>query len=160
VPILFTTIASSIANSWRLGKAVHSWFTDQPLKQDFSKFLTSLDHRRVLYAEWQCESMPAVLHSLSDVLSDVRKFRSNHPDNVELGVLLGELIISLQAGLDELHQFKATTAGEVKAYREILKIRSSMAQTLAILCGKTGVSPKGGDLEKLIMDMALVRPKA
>lgn len=121
VPILFTTLVSAVANAWKLGKAVHGWVTDQPLKQDFSRFLSCLEHRRVLYAEWQYESMPAALHSLSDILQEVRKFRSNHPNNVELGVLLGELIISLQTGLDELHQFKATTAGEMKAYRELIK---------------------------------------
>ena len=160
MPITFTTLVSAVANAWRFGKALHSWATDQPLKQDFSRFLAHLEHRRVLYAEWQYESMPAVLHSLSDILHEVRQFRSNHPNNVELGVLLGELIISLQAGLDELHQFKPTTAGEMKAYRALLRVRSSLAQTLAILCGKTGISPQGRDLEKFIMDMALVRPKA
>lgn len=159
MPITFTTLASAVANAWKFGKAIHSWVTDQPLKHDFSRFLTNLEHRRVLYAEWQYESMPAVLHSLSDILQEVRQFRSNHPNNVELGVLLGELIISLQLGLDELHQFKPTSAGEMKAYRALLKIRSSLAQTLAILCGKTGVSPQGMDLEKFIMDMALVRPR-
>ncbi len=160
MPITFSTLTSIIAGTWKVGKAVHSWVTDQPLKQDFQRFLASLEHRRVLYAEWQYESMPAVTHSLSDILGEVRRFRANYPDNIELGVLLGQLIISLQESLDELHHFKATTAGEMKAYKELLKVRSNLANTLAILCGKTGVSPKGSDLEKFIMDSALVRPKA
>ena len=160
MPITFSTLSTIIAGTWKVGKAVHGWVTDQPLRQDFQRFLASLEHRRVLYAEWQYENMPAVTHSLSDILREVRRFRANHPDNVELGVLLGQLIVSLQASLDELHRFKATAAGEMKAYKELLKIRSNLAHTLAILCGKTGISPHGSDLEKFIMDSALVRPKA
>lgn len=160
MPITFSTLTSIIASTWKIGKAVHSWATNQPLKHDFQRFLASLEHRRVLYAEWQYETMPAITHSLSDILSEVRHFRANHPNNVELGVLLGELIVSLQESLDKFHQFKATTAGELKAYKELLRVRSNLASTLAILCGKTGVSPHGGDLEKFIMDSALVRPKA
>ncbi|KLD69922.1 hypothetical protein [Xanthomonas pisi] len=159
MPATFFTVATFVANAWKFGKAVHGWATDQPLKRDFKKFLAHLEYRRVLYAEWQYESMPAVTHSLSDILQEVRRFRSNHPDNIELGILLGELIMCLQDGLDQFHQFQATTAGEMKAFKQLLKIRSELAQTLAILCGKTEVSPQGGDLEKFIMDMALVRPK-
>jgi len=39
-------------------------------------------------------------------------------------------------------------------------VRAEIARTLAILCGKTGVSPAGSDLERFIMEMALVRPRA
>ena len=160
MPITFSTLSSVIAGTWKIGKAIHSWATNQPLKDDFEKFLANLEQRRVLYAEWQYESMPAVTRSLSDILNEVRRLRSNHPDNVELGVLLGELIVSMQESLDELHQFKATTAGEIRAYKELLKVRIKLAGTLAILCGKIGVSPHGRDLEKFIMDSAMVRPKA
>ena len=160
MPITFSTLSAFIAGTWKIGKAIHNWATDQSLKDDFERFLASLEHRRVLYAEWQYENMPAVTHSLSDILTEVRRVRSNHPDNVELGVLLGELIVSMQESLDELHQFKPMTAGEVKAYKELLKVRIKLAGALAILCGKTGVSPRGRDLEKFIMDSAMVRPKA
>jgi len=161
MPISFPTLASAVGATWKIGKAVYGWATNDPLKDDFKKFLSSLERRKVLYAEWQYESMPAVLSSLSKILDEVRRFRSNHPDNVELGVLLGELIVSLQEGLDYLHTANLTTpAQEFKAYKVLLKVRADMARTLAILCGKTGVSPTGNDLEKFIMDMALVRPKA
>ena len=160
MPATFMTVVSFVANAWKFGKAVHGWATDQPLKQDFIKFLAHLEHRRVLYAEWQYESVPAVTHSLSDILREVRRFRSNHPDNIELGILLGELIVTLQESLDQLHAFQATTAGEMKAFKQLLKVRSELAQALAVLCGKIKVSPQGSDLEKFIMDMALVRPKA
>jgi len=161
MPITFSTFSSAVAATWKLGKAVHDWVTNAPLRKDFESFLTCLEHRRVLYAEWQYESMPAVLASLSDILGEIRAFRSKHPNNVELGVLLGELIVSLQECLDKLHQHsQSTPAAEMKAYKVLLKVRSDMARTLAILCGKTGVSPHGNDLEKFIMDMALVRPKA
>ncbi len=160
MPITFATLCSAIASTWKIGKAIRNWVTDQPLKDDFARFMASLEHRRVLYAEWQHESMPAVTRSLSDILNEVRRFRSSHPENVELGVLLGELIVSMQESLDELHQFKATTAGEIRAYKELLKIRIKLAGALAILCGKTGVLPHGRDLEKFIMDSAMVRPRA
>ncbi|MDM8350887.1 hypothetical protein P8H27_18590 [Pseudomonas sp. sp1636] len=160
MPITFSTLSTAVAGTWKLGKAVHDWATNAPLKQDFERLLSSLEHRRVLYAEWQYESMPAVLSSLSDILRKIRDFRSNHPNNVELGVLLGELIVSLQESLDKLHNsHPVTPSEEMKAYRVLLKIRSDMAKALAILCGKTGVSPQGSDLQKFIMDMALVRPK-
>ena len=161
MPIPFFKLASSVATTWKMGKAIYDWSTNAPLKRDTERLLSNLEHRRVLYAEWQYESMPAVLHSLSDILREVRTFRSNHPDNVELGALLGDLIISLQSGLGELHSFNINSdAGEFRAYRVLLKIRSELAKTLAILCGKTGVSPHGGDLQKFVMDMALVRPRA
>lgn len=161
MPISFPTFASAVGATWKIGKAIYDWVTNDPLKDDFKKFLSNIERRKVLYAEWQYESMPAVLSSLSKILDDVRRFRSNHPDNVELGVLLGELIVSLQESLDFLHTANlATPAQEFKAYKVLLKVRADMARTLAILCGKTGVSPTGNDLEKFIMDMALVRPKA
>lgn len=161
MPISFSTLTSAIGATWKVGKALYDWITNDPLKDDFKRFLSSLEKREVLYAEWQYESMPAVLSSLSKILDKVREFRSNHPDNVELGVLLGELIVSLQDGLESLHKINPTTAAqEFKAYKVLLRIRSDMARTLAILCGKTNVSPVGKDLEKFIMDMALVRPKA
>ena len=68
MPATFFTVVTFVANTWKFGKAVHDWVTDQPLKQDFKKFLSHLEHRRVLYAEWEYESMPAVTHSLSDIL--------------------------------------------------------------------------------------------
>lgn len=161
MPIMFSTLTSAVAATWKIGKSVYDWATNAPLRRDFEKFLSCLEQRRVLYAQWQYESMPAVLSSLSDILHEVRDLRSKHPNNVELGVLLGELIISLQESLDALHSFQPTTpAGELKAYKRLLKVRSDMARTLAILCGKTNVSPAGSDLERFIMDMALVRPKA
>lgn len=160
MPILFDKFSISVAAGWKIGKAVYDWITDAPLRRDYERFLSSLEHRRVLYAEWEYETMPAVLASLSDVLNKVRDLRSNHPNNVELGILLGELIVALQNGLEKLHGFNMhSDAGEFAAYKALLKIRSELARTLAIICGKTGVSPHGKDLQKFIMDMALVRPK-
>lgn len=161
MPIPFEKFSVAVAKAWKIGKAVYDWATDAPLRRDFERLLAELEHRRVLYAEWQYESVPAVLASLSDILRQVRTLRSNHPDNVELGVLLGELIVSLQHGIDQLHRFNmGTDAGEFSAYKALLKIRSELARTLAVLCGKTGVSPSGNDLQNFIMNMALVRPKA
>ena len=161
MPVPFEAVSAAIAGAWKVGKGVHDWVTNAPLKKDYKSFLANLEYRKVLYADWQSESMPAVLVSLSDILKEVRSFRSRHPDNVELGVLLGELIVSLQESLDKLHTYhNSSTAPEMKAYKSLLKVRSDMAKSLAILCGKTGVSPKDSDLEKFIMDMALVRPRA
>ena len=161
MPIPFYKFASAVGTTWKVGKAVYDWGTNAPLKRDVGRLLSSLEHRRVLYAEWQYESMPAVLHSLAEILREIRAVRSNHPDNVELGVLLGELIVSLQNGMDDLHSINMhSDAGEFRAYRVLLKIRSELAKTLAILCGKAGVSPQGTELQKFVMDMALVRPRA
>jgi hypothetical protein len=160
MPIPFDKFSAAVAATWKIGKAIYSWATDAPLKRDFEQFLASLEHRRVLYAEWQYESMPAVLSSLSDILNQVRAFRSNHPNNDELTALLSDLIVSLQQGLDKLHSLNMhSDAGEFGAYKALLRIRSDLARTLAILCGKTGASPNGRDLQKFVMDMALVRPK-
>lgn len=160
MPITFFDLAKAVAGMWKAGKAAHDWLTDQPLKADVRNFLASLEHRRVLYSEWKYESMPAVVHSLSDILNEVRKLRARHPENIELGVLLGDLIMDLQSHLDELHKFNATKASDMKNYRTLLSIRADLANALAILCGKTGVSPAGTDLERFIMDCALVRPRA
>jgi hypothetical protein len=161
LPVTFETVSAGIAGAWKLGRGVHNWATNAPLRSDYRALLSSLEYRKVLYADWKSESMPAVLVSLSDILKEVRSFRAKHHDNVELGVLLGELIVSLQESLDSLHTYhNSSTVSEMKAYKSLLKVRSNMAQSLAILCGKTGVSPKDSDLEKFILDMALVRPKA
>lgn len=160
MPISFDKFSAAAATTWKIGKAIYDWATNAPLKRDFERFLSKLEHRKVLYAGWEYESMPAVLASLDDILREVRAFRSNHPDNVELGVLLGEFIVSLQQGLHRLHSFNMhSDFGEFGAYKTLLKIRSELARTLAILCGKIGVSPHGSDLQKFIMDMALVRPR-
>lgn len=161
MPITFTGLVSIVASSWKSAKAVHNWATDAPLRHDFEQYLAALEHRRVLYAAWEYENISAVLASLSEILDRTRDFRATHNRNHEVRELLGSFITVLQRESDTIHGCNMhTTQGEFMAYKALLKIRSEMAQVLAVLCGLLHVDPRSTELEQFIMNMALVRPKA
>ena len=161
MPITFTGLVSAIANTWKGAKALHNWATDAALKQDFKQYLSALEHRRVLYAAWKYENIHGVLASLSEILDRTRDFRARHGGNADIRKLLGSFIQVLQRESDTIRGCNMhTPQGEFMAYKALLKIRSEMAQALAVLCGLLGVNPSDTELEQFIMNMALVRPKA
>lgn len=161
MPITFTGLVSAIANTWKGAKALHNWATDAALKQDFQQYLSALEHRRVLYAKWEYENIHGVLASLSEILDRTRDFRARNGSNSEVRTLLGSFIQVLQRESDTIRGCNMRTSqGEFMAYKALLKIRSEMAQALAVLCGLLGVNPRDTELEQFIMNMALVRPKA
>lgn len=161
MPITFTGLVSAISNTWKGAKALHNWATDAPLKQDFQQYLSALEHRRVLYAAWEYENIHAVLASLSEILDRTRNLRAKHSRNLDVRKLLGSFIQVLQRESDTIHGCNMhTPQGEFMAYRALLKIRSEMAQVLAVLCGLLHVNPSNTELEQFIMNMALVRPKS
>jgi len=161
MPITFHWLVSIVANTWKGAKAIHNWATDAALKQDFERYLSALEHRRVLYVEWQYENTHAVLASLSEILDRTRDLRANHAKNSQVRTLLGSLIQTLQRQSDTIHGCNMhTRQGEFMAYKALLKVRSDMAQALAVLCGLLEVDPHSTELRMFIMNMALVRPKA
>ncbi len=161
MPITFSGLVSTIANTWKGVKAVHNWATDAALRQDFERYLAALELRRVLYAKWEYENIHAVLASLSEILDLTRDLRANHSKNAQVRKLLGAFIETLQRETDTIHGCNMhTRQGEFMAYKALLTIRSEMAQVLAIMCGLLNVSPHSTDLEQFIMNMALVRAKA
>jgi hypothetical protein len=161
MPITFNGLVSIIANTWKGAKAIHNWATDAPLKQDFEQYLSALEHRRVLYAQWEYENIHAVLVSLSEILDRTRDFRAKHASNSDVRRLLGSFIQTLQRESDTIDGCNMhARQGEYMAYKALLKIRSEMAQVLAVLCGLLHVNPRSTELEQFIMNMALVRPKA
>src|SRR4051794_2856605 len=103
MPITFSGLVSVVANSWKGLNAAHSWLTSAPLKADFEKYLAALEHRRVLYAQWEYENTHGVLASLSEILDRTRDFRAAHSKNPEIRRLFGSLITALQKASDTIH---------------------------------------------------------
>jgi len=156
----FSGFVSVVANGFRAARSVHSWATDSQLKNDFQGYLAFLEKRRVLYAEWQYENTRAVLASLSDIQHRTESLRSAHPSDKDLRSLLGKLVSSIQTASDVIRGCNMhSQEGEFMAFKALLKFRSDMAQTLAVACGRLGITPKDSELEQFIMNMALVRPK-
>lgn len=156
----FAGFVSVIANGFRAARSAHAWVTDAELTNDFQGYLAFLEKRRVLYAAWEYESTQSVLASLADIQHRTEDLRSRHPKNQTLRSLLGKLITSVQATSDVIRGCAMhTREGEFLAFKALIRFRSDMAQTLAILCGHLGVSPHDSELEQFIMNMALVRPK-
>jgi hypothetical protein len=161
MPITFSGLVSVIANSWKGLNAAHSWLTNAPLKADFEQYLASLEHRRVLYVQWEYENTPAVLASLSEILDRTRNFRATHSKNSEIRRRFGSLITGIQNASDTIRGCNMhTRQGEFMAYRALLKFRSELAGTLALFCGLLKVDPRSTELEQFIMNMALVRSTA
>ena len=156
----FTGFASVVANGFRAARSIHAWATDSQLKKDFQGYLAFLEKRRVLYAKWGYENKHGVIASLSDIQRRTEELRSAHPSDKELRSLLGKLITSIQNASDVLRGCDMhTQEGEFMGFKALLRFRSGMAQTLAIACGRLGISPNDSELEQFIMNMALVRPK-
>jgi hypothetical protein len=161
MPITFHGLVSIVASTWKGAKAIQNWATDATLKRDFEQYLAALEHRRVLYVEWQYENVHGILASLSEILDRTRDLRASHTKNSQVRTLLGSLVQTLQRQSDTIRGCNMhTREGEFMAYKALLKVRSEMAQVLAVLCGLLGVDPRSTDLRLFIMNMALVRPKA
>jgi hypothetical protein len=161
MPITFGSLVSIISNGWRGASAVHAWATSALPKQDFERYLAALERRRVLYVSWEYENIGGVLASISEILDRTRDLRANHRNHPEIRALLGKLISTMQEQSDTIRGCDMhTRQGEFMAYKALLKIRSEMAQVLAILCGVFEIDPRSTELEQFIMNMALVRPKS
>jgi len=159
MPITFNGFVATVANTWKAAKAFHNWITDADLKRDFEQYLYALEHRRVLYAKWEYENIHAVLASLSEILDRTRDLRARNAKHPEVRKLLGTFIQTLQRETDVIHGCNMNSRqGEFMAYKALLKIRSAMAQVLAILCGILDVDPRSTELEQFIMNFALVKP--
>jgi hypothetical protein len=160
VPIQFSTLVSMVANTWKGGQLLYNWATDAELKRDFVHYLSLLEQRRVLYAEWEYENIHAVLASLSQILDHTRELRASHAKNQRVRALLGKVVVTLQAETDTIRGCNMhSREGEFMAYKALLKISSELAQALAVLCGLLNVNPNDTELQQFIMNMALVRPK-
>lgn len=161
MPITFPGLVSMLSTAYRASKAGYDWLTDANLKRDFLAYLSELETRRVLYAEWRYEDMNAVLGSLDDILRQTRDLRSAHSGNTQASALLRSLISEIQKGMDTMRGCNMhSREGEFMAYRALLRIRTEMARVLAIFCGMLNVDPSKSELRKFIMDMAVVRPRA
>ena len=161
MPINFPNLVSTVAAGFQLGKVAYDWLTDATLKDDFKRYLSDLETRRVLYVKWQYEDIHGVLQSLSEILEKTRNFKANHHSNPQVKQLLNKLIIVIQEESDVIRGCNMhSIQGEYMAYLSLLKIRSEMARVLAIFCGMLRVSPSDTELEQFIMNMALVRPNA
>jgi hypothetical protein len=161
MPITFNVLVSTIASAWKGIAAVHSWATDLPLRRDFEVYLDKLESREVLYAKWEYENIVAVLNSLSEILDYTRDFKADHLNNSDVRRLFSPFIKTLQRETETIRGCDMrTTQGEFMAYKALLKIRSEMAQMLAVLCGLLDVDPRKTELSQFIMNMALVRPRS
>jgi hypothetical protein len=108
--------------------------TDASLRTDFEQYLSVLEHRRVLYAEWEYENTHAVLASISEITNRTRDLRAAHNKNAEVRKLLGNLITAMQKRLDTIHGCNMQTRqGEFMAMKALLRVRSELAKTLPIL---------------------------
>lgn len=161
MPINLPNLVSAIANSYKIGRKVYDWLADTDLKNDFLAYLSDLETRRVLYEEWRYEDMGAVEGSLSEILRETRALRSKHSKNPQVAQLLKGLITVIQTESDTMRGCNMhSRQGEFMAYRALIKIRTELARILAIFCGMLGVNPNSSELNKFIMDMAVVRPRA
>jgi hypothetical protein len=161
MPITFSGLVSVLANTYKAGKAIVDWSTDAVLRKDFQSYLSQLEMRRVLYAAWEYENIHGVQQSLSEIIHLTTKLRADHANNKDVGKILGHFIRLMQDELDTIRGCNMhSRQGEFMAYKSLLRIRSEMAKTLAIFCGMLDIHPRNTELEQLIMNMALVRPKA
>jgi hypothetical protein len=96
---------------------------------------------------------------VSEITDRTRDLRAAHNKNAEVRKLLGSLITALQKGSGTIHGCNMhTRQGEFMAMKALLRVRSELVKTLAILCGLLGMNPRDTELEQFIMNMALVRP--
>lgn len=157
----FKGFVSVVANGYRCAGNKHPWATDGKLQQDFEGYLVFLEKRRVLYAQWKCESPNALLVGLSDVQRRTEGLRAAHVNDAEARTLLGKMITSIRRVTEVILACNMhLEEGEFKAFKALLRFRSEMALALAIACGRLGISPKGDELAQFIMNTALVRPRA
>jgi hypothetical protein len=134
---------------------------DARLKEDFEGYLAFIESRRVLYAEWKCESSNAVLVGLSDLQRRTEDLWSSHPDDSELRALLGKLTKSIRRVTQVIRACDLSSEeGEFMAFKALLRYRSELALALATACGRLGISPKGTELAPFVMNTALVKPRA
>ena len=72
MPITFSGLVSTVAAAWKGYETARRLLTgDTQLKTGFQNYLSALEHRRVLYAEWEYENIHAVIASLTEIVDRV-----------------------------------------------------------------------------------------
>ena len=157
----FAGFVSVVSKGYGAARSLHAWATDAALKKDFEGYLSFLEKRRVLYAEWKCESSTAVLGSLVDIQRRTEDLRSAYSRDRELRSLLGGLITSIQRVSEVIRACNINSEeGEFVAFKALLRFRSDVALVLAKICGRLQIEPQSTELAHFIMNTALVRPRS
>ncbi len=129
-----------------------------PEKSYVEKYITLLETRRVLYAQFDEEIKGAVIKSIDNIKQETEILRSNITDT-EIRKVLANLIKVMATEVDNLWAYDTLDRrGQYKMFMSIQRFRTVMAKALAILCRTYGIDPKSTELQSFIVNMATVRP--
>ena len=154
------TLAKTLAAVYQVARPAYDWATDTKLRRDVRSYMSDLESRRVLYDQWQYEDIYAVAHSLEEILQLTRDLRSKHHTNRTISQLLMKLIRVIQNQLPIIRGANISVPeGSMLAYRALVAVRIEAARALALLCGLLSIMPPPS-MERFVMEMAVVRPRA
>jgi len=153
----FTSLLSLVGDIVTVGGALNK-LLNNPEKNDVEKFITFLELKRVLYAQFDQEIKNSVIKSIEEIKHETEILRVNVTDS-RVKKSLGKLIKVMSNELDNLRAYDTLhRQGQIKMFMSIQRFRTEVAKNLAILCHAYGVDPKSTELQQFIVNMATVRP--
>ncbi|BFM12677.1 hypothetical protein R50072_28300 [Simiduia litorea] len=155
----FTSLLALVGDIVAVGGAFKS-LAKNPEKANVEQFITFLETRRVLFAQFDQEIKHAVIKSIEEIKLRTEDIRSTTSDT-EVRKILARLIKVMAAELDNLWAYDTLDRrGQQKMFMSIQRFRTELAKTLAILCHTYGIDPASSELQQFIINMATVRPVA
>jgi hypothetical protein len=155
----FVSLLALVGDIVAVGGAVRQ-LVASPEKREVEQYITFLETRRVLYAQFDQEIKHAVIKSIEEIKSQTETLRSKTSD-IEIRKTLGRLIKVMATELDNLWAYDTLDRrGQQKMFMSIQRFRTELAKNLAILCRVYGIDPASSELQQFIVNMATVRPVA
>lgn len=153
----FSTLLSLVGDILTVGGALVG-LSKSPERDVVEKYITFLETRRVLYAEFDQELRDPVIRSIEDIKGKTEQLRTE-VSNAEMRRHLSKLIKVMQQELSNLWAYETThREGQKKMFMAIQRFRTEMAKCLAILCYGYSIDPSSTELQRFIVNMATVRP--
>jgi hypothetical protein len=155
----FTSLLALVGDIVTVGGAFKR-LMNNPEKVDVEQYITFLENRRVIYAQFDQEIKQAVIKSIEEIKLRTENLRATNSD-AEIRKSLAHLIKVMANELDNLWAYDTVDRrGQKKMFMSIQRFRTELAKTLAILCREYGVDPASSELQQFIVNMATVRPVA
>ena len=154
----FTGLLALVGDIVTVGGAASKALSKSSERKNVEQFITFLETRRVLYAQFDQEIKDAVIKSIEKIKIKSESLRSTLSDDYSRN-LLGKVIKVTASELDNLWAYDTLDPrGQQKMFMSIQRFRTELAKALAILCKLYSINPSSTELEQFIVNMATVRP--
>lgn len=154
----YVSMATSISG-WTLRDFLNRGDPDPSDKKEIERYLTFLEGRQVLFAEFHDEHLDAVIKSLQSIKDQTEQLRMACNESGVKDVLL-TILQTLSVSLKEMHSIDPSDSrGNFKFFVALQRTRFDLARSLAMLCAWYQIEPKNSDLRKLVLDFS-VKPRS